>query len=282
LLTCFTVPKDQWPPGWYCAQHEDRLHRALDVDLRKHFIYIVPYEIGQKARIPKNTFDHVQATKYLVDLKKEIDNNLVEYVGKYGARPSDAIQPIKINYKEKKEPFMDHTHLNQVDADEQVREYRKGCVRVPMDKTKSTDKPTRLVTVPTISPRFLCEKPAKKEVPTEFTRKTEFHEMADPNLEIELENTKPYIMWSFPSSSYCTDQRFRHHNRNMIQRKQFEKLGKFDMDGIVSMNHYKCMVRDAADGDDITAELEYQKEKRFCMNNGGVRNHLNVNGYCTK
>ena len=269
------VPREKWPGGWFCSEHDDKHHKKIDIEMRHQFIYVVPYEIGQKARIPKNTFDQDKAAAYLIELKRQLDNTIRKFVGKQGIHPPETTLPVQVSFTEKKGLFLDHTHINRLEDREKKKESRRNCTRVELTKTTSNEKPTRTIETrePTHYESFYSE-PKSFEPPSRFVRKSEFHEMTDKKLERENADINPYVLWSFPTSTFFTDERFQSHNENMTKRKKMEKLGKFDYNDVISMRHYKSMVQDVEDGDDIIHALQDQQQRYMC--NLGVQDCIHI------
>src|SRR3989338_9737670 len=142
MVCCFLrkiVPREKWPGGWFCSEHDDKHHKKVDIELKHQFIYVVPYQIGQKARIPKNTFNQDAAASYLIELKKQLDNTIRKFVGRHenGNGPHTKL-PVQTNFNEKKGIFVDHTHINRLEDPEKLKQSRKNCTRVEYAKTIST------------------------------------------------------------------------------------------------------------------------------------------------
>ncbi|KAF0985203.1 hypothetical protein FDP41_000242 [Naegleria fowleri] len=274
----------------FLSNMQEKFRHALDSafrNYRKLHQWIAEFQCKlksmtkcQRTRIRKNSFDQDQAAECLIQLKHQIDDDIRKFVARFGGHTIVEYTPlpIKVTFKETK--FVDNTHLNRLEDPSSKKEHKKSCVRVEAEKTCSSEKRVKIKQTSLPSTSQTTNK-SNSDHPSEFVRRSEFHEMPDKQLEKDLHDTTPYVLFSIPSSSIDTDERFRSHNANMTRRKKLEKLDKFDFGDVISMRHYKNLVHDVHDGDDILNELKYQQEKRF-QHNMQVRDHLNINGFCSE
>ncbi|KAG2381825.1 hypothetical protein C9374_006209 [Naegleria lovaniensis] len=253
-------------------KHDDKHHSR--VDFKQHeCCNVVPYSIGQRTRIRKECFDQIKASEYLIQLKNQIDEDIRRFVARFGGNNTIGEHPplpLKMNFKECK--LEDDSHLNRIDNSYDRKEHRKSCVRVQPERTSISDKRVHIKQQALESKRssnFTTEH--NHECPPAHVRRCEFHEMPDRQLEKDLHDTMPYVLFSIPASSVNTDDRFRSHNANMTKRKRLEKLGKFDFSDVISMQQYKNLVQDVQDGDDVLNGTKIPARKKIPSQHAGQR-----------